>query len=640
MLSLCIAASFSVFTGCNKNERTVAPPVFTSTMEHDIVASPSGGRYDITYSIENPVEGGLVSASVDEDCDWIDNFNTDKCDTVSFTVTPNTIIDSREAEITVTYFYSGGEPQSFKVKVNQTKSGSPDLILTSDDKINAGYEGGVFVVTYSLENPADGGELKVMTDADWITDIDKAESGIVKFNVLSNSGDMREGKIDITYTWPDVEQILIITVTVVQEGGIKDYSDAFTINVPSEDIMATSARVITSCNYPELYWTAQIIKNDDFIEYAGGNVDNMKDYFMSMLEEALDHSVYPTFDQFLPYFLYNGDYIDNYTYTGLDPETEYMTYAVGMDYNANYTTEFIFGPSFTTPEVQLSDLKFDIEVLPEMTNVTLNIYPTDETDTYIATVIDGSWYEKGYTNEEIMDALCKSMGFNMYYNALTGIAKDYVVQGLMQGTQYYAVAFGVNLYNYSYTSEMTVVPFETLEGEVSGAYATMSMDEYWDIDDLVSYNPEYDDYRDVNPLLVPIVVNANEYAAEVWFYVYDGDVSEYGVEMLREDLLTSGNAYYVVPRDGFAVQMTVADYGTSKTVVAVSIDENGNLGLDTFMEVFSFTESGVSKDFAQFDEYFNAFMNGYYFSPAKSMNVVHSCSKELEKSYRLVEILR
>lgn len=272
------------------------------------------------------------------------------------------------------------------------------LTLTSESEIEAEAEGGDFEISFTLENPAEGGELKAESD-EWITtDINDAA---IDVTVAANEGEeTREGIVTVTYTWAG--EPLSFTVRVFQK---KILGEApFTIEIPEDDIRITSARVI-------------------------------------------------------------------YTYTGLEAETAYKAYAVGADYDGNITTNFRL-KDFTTSGMTMTGLAFEIETTPQAESVLMDVYPSDKEAYYMNTVIDGSWYDAGYTDEEIMmEHIDYYWDYIIYYDMYyyQGDIKEHLIEGLHPETDYYAIAFGIDLDNQVYNSALTKVEFTTT-AEQNGTY--------------------------------------------------------------------------------------------------------------------------------------------------------------------------
>ena len=134
MLS-CVSAAAII--GCEKQIES-EPPVLSSDAK-DIHVTAEGGTQTITYNIENPAEDGMITALPDSECNWIEITDTETSGVITFNVLKNETDAKRESKITVTYEYSGGDPQSFSVNVSQDSGeNNPDpeeIKDLSDDEV-------------------------------------------------------------------------------------------------------------------------------------------------------------------------------------------------------------------------------------------------------------------------------------------------------------------------------------------------------------------------------------------------------------------------------------------------------------------------------------------------------------------------
>ena len=73
----------------------------------------------------------------------------------------------------------------------------PVLTLTSATEMTFTAEGGQGVITYTLENPAEGTKLEASCEAAWVLGLTAGET--VTFGVVANEGDARETKVVVKY---------------------------------------------------------------------------------------------------------------------------------------------------------------------------------------------------------------------------------------------------------------------------------------------------------------------------------------------------------------------------------------------------------------------------------------------------------
>ncbi len=119
ILSFTMALCTLMFASCEQAGNTPDPETkskLNRTSAAIMEFSAEGGNGEITYTIENPVNGVQVKAQCT--ADWIDGLTTGE--TVTFVVEENTSKESRLATIEVTY----GSDCKFEVTVNQKGAGA------------------------------------------------------------------------------------------------------------------------------------------------------------------------------------------------------------------------------------------------------------------------------------------------------------------------------------------------------------------------------------------------------------------------------------------------------------------------------------------------------------------------------------
>lgn len=228
-----VACAALLLGSCNKNEETKpeAEPKLTLTSQSEVSVSFEGAEVKVTYTLENPVENGEITASA-EGADWCSDFNCGTEGEVSFTVAANDG-DERTCDVKVTYTYGDAKTKSFSVKVSQAAAGDPNLKLTSESEVSVGNDGGDVTVTYTVEDPAEDGVMTAEADADWCT-LSSEEDGTVTFAVAANNGEARACNITLTYTYGG-GKTKTATVKVSQEAFV-----APVITVTSESEVSVS----------------------------------------------------------------------------------------------------------------------------------------------------------------------------------------------------------------------------------------------------------------------------------------------------------------------------------------------------------------------------------------------------------------
>lgn len=505
------------------------------------------------------------------------------------------------------------------VSCEEKKVPDPLFTLMSCDEISVAAEGGEYSIEYNVEYPAANGRVLVATEqSDWITGINTDVPDVVSFVVTANDTQQeREGSVVLSYEYhkegtPAMDlSVAVLEVTVLQEAGQAgqkpdpnpDYSDAFTVEV--SEITATSARIAASCKYPELYWTVDVIGKNDYDFYIAGNEYEMQSYFTNyLLDVALSYG-YTSLRDFLPEYLFAGDYEYNEVMENLMLETEYIPFSIGMDFNAGFTTGFYFGDSFSTAELPKSDLAFEFKLDVRETSVTMDVYPSDKEAYYYATIIDSSYFGAGFSDEYIMNDLLRSYGDDLIHYLYRGDLIGEESTGMIPTTYYYAIAFGVDAENGYYNTELFKQEFQTVQAIVSDAYAEGSMDNYWLIEDLVKYNPSYEGLIGSEDLFGALDIEFNDSAVSAVCVVYVGDLSDVDMDELYRSALVQGTP---VGRDDPA-RLVYMSYNDPCTICVIAKDADGYNG-EMSLTVVNLAEEGTSHDYGLFDEYYNAYMGG------------------------------
>ena len=371
----------------------------------------------------------------------------------------------------------------------------------------------------------------------------------------------------------------------------------FDFQVPEEEIEAFSARIIITCSDESLLWYYGLALSSDIAEDP--------DFAENARQSLLEYVKIMGGSYSLTDLLYPGDYVLDRVRPGLEPSTAYTPYAFGLDENGEFTTEIHYGPEFTTDEIPMTDLSFDLTVKPGIGNVVYDIAPSDKSAYYLTAVIDDSWYEAGLDDSDIAVWITEDYAYDDLYDyVLQGDITGCTESGLAPDTRYYVLAWGVDMDLQYYNSEITKEEFHTKASQPTGAYAEGHINHYWHSEDIYAYNPDYKDKIKSdpdNPLYAPLDIVFNESAASCIYIIWDGDIT--GSKTEEEIFLsTISDGYTAYPGD--PAPIFFMSYNTEATICIIGIDADGNYG-DMFMDVIVLTEEGTSHDYALFDKYFN-----------------------------------
>lgn len=327
---------------------------------------------------------------------------------------------------------------------------TPDAVLTLvDSLVEVSYEGGVFSVAYTLENPVEGVSVNAVSEQDFVGNFDYSTDGVISFTVAENEGETdRISTVEVSY------------------GALKDYfsvSQSVTqYAISYEDLGNTVTRMYITpvgADPEQWYWRNTLsIQN-----IADNNIDTtqLKDGIMAWQKYIIDGTV------------------ESWESRGLTHEeavAQVMTSAQkgASNWDLMALKGGIRNVGFVIPiDVETGELygeptlEWFIPSMPDMLNITFDMTVTDRTSTTITvdvkadnpdenvfwTFIDplSSW--EGMTEDEIKDKLASPyMGWKNR-QTMTGSGRvvtfsnlepstDYVVMSYMLGGGYVITPLG------------------------------------------------------------------------------------------------------------------------------------------------------------------------------------------------------
>ena len=244
-----------------------------------------------------------------------------------------------------------------------------DTTLTLDIKsIEATAEGGHFEVNYTLENPVEGAELKVMAEKEWVYNIDTTTDGVISFDVATSyDAEARTCRLELIYPGVYPNPTLTVKQAVGKEHSIK------------LELVSAAATTITMNVVPQDKTMPYIfiLGTGKYFEENGGE--------LMYSDEALWASDMEIFESFggafggdastgAAAFMYTGDMM-GHQFTGVTPNTTYVAYAYGFDNETLTPLTEISRLKITTTAVSDYTLHFDFNVEVDGPNVSIDVAP-------------------------------------------------------------------------------------------------------------------------------------------------------------------------------------------------------------------------------------------------------------------------
>ena len=198
-------AAAAALTGCNGNIEPASDPAINIS-DSSFVALPEGGELAIAYTIENPVEGGNLTA--DPADDWMGEAKVSDT-AVVFNVEPNEGEQARETTVTLTYVFGDDRNVTAEVIVSQDfvkeepdVPGEDPVIEIITEEMTIPFTGGARQILYQVKDPASDGKMSASSEAGWLSGFSCVNDGVVDFTAEANgTAETRSATVVLTYTY-------------------------------------------------------------------------------------------------------------------------------------------------------------------------------------------------------------------------------------------------------------------------------------------------------------------------------------------------------------------------------------------------------------------------------------------------------
>ena len=258
--------------------------------------------------------------------------------------------------------------------------------------------------------------------------------------------------------------------------------------VPVEDfVLAVSEVTSTSCHFSvvpadqDMTYVVMLVEKADFDEYENEYEyqDNDLDWFnrKAMEEEK-------TIEAWLEDFLHKGPFESDEM--GLMPGTSYYLYAYGLTPEAYFTTG-VTKIEFTTPEIQMQDVGFNIEVTDiGLTSAKVSVTADQENTLFFMNVFSMEQYQEWGGDESAFSVhaaalvdyyIVMGQTLEAIVTNLGSVGKaELIFDDLTHDTEYMAYAVGIDE-NFYVNSKAEIVRFRTAKAEQSSNTFTVDIQE-------------------------------------------------------------------------------------------------------------------------------------------------------------------
>lgn len=209
---------------CDEPEPGQTEPPVLVLSDSTVTVPAAGEDMAVTYEIVNPAEDGNVFAAVPSDVDWVGGIEVSEGGSIAFTVSPNSLEETRSTELTVSYTWmSGSVEETVSVIQEGQESDQPadEPELSWGGAGNVSADGGPVSLLFSLVNPVEDGTLSVRSEAEWLSGLTVNDNNTVTGTASPNGTyESREAVVILEYTYclGSMCSMKSAELTLVQDG--------------------------------------------------------------------------------------------------------------------------------------------------------------------------------------------------------------------------------------------------------------------------------------------------------------------------------------------------------------------------------------------------------------------------------------
>ena len=429
---------------------------------------------------------------------------------------------------------------------NETKT---PVIKFQSETVEIDYDGAEVLVDYTIENPVKGEMVVINNNTEWLT-VETVGDAQLKFSAAANDAEA-ERKADVVINYKGAESV---TLKVTQDYNALANSP-IAIKFVAADHASVTVDILTTD--PELTWVPMITYKEYFDEYTSDDEIFASDLeYFEYLAEMWDY----TLAEFIEEMAGVGTE-ENLVIEDLEPSTEYVVYAYGINLDGERTTDIV-SLAITTSEPYTGDITFEISAVEEDYTLSFTITPSHKGIGYmygIATEADINEWKELAGSDNLRDAIqlgdieagiAELMDYGLveersdYYDIFSeSDVMDYGWQELKADTKYiiYAAKWNENceIVGEVATYEHTSAPVETSDNVITAEISDITQSSVT----VITTTSNYDSYA-VIPVRASEVEALNDeevfafvmnaYGYIVSEYTYNNDICETYTRMRPE----------------------------------------------------------------------------------------------------------
>lgn len=587
-----------------------------------VEVSEEGGRYEVGYSIKNPING--VEPKVRSDAEWIVDIDTSKGGVVSFRVLVNDEAEAREAsvellypsqEITPTFVVRQAAMSEIKIdiaisdmqysectaQITPVRDDMPFIVMMAEKSYFSGL--GIYNVTTLID-----------ADINYFNSLSGEGQSLEEFLTKSNFATM--GKQ--TKRWQDLspakEYVIYAYGIDVEEDNYNRitpvYHEIIPIRLPER--VEQSFDVKIEAVGPEVtfevapkdwdgYYMVQLVEDSEAAYVEQGMI------FSQEAECAVAEAFFYVAD-YLYYFEEKSaeEIMQSLGYRGeltfaktLNANHRYMALIYAIASEDGGVPMMVSHPTiayFSTGTVERSDMTFEVtfnNVRPRSVDVVIE--PSKSDETYTAVMMYKSSLPDGDKQEQLQYIMEKYAPLE-----LVGTYEEHINQ-LPPSTEFIIAVYG--FYAGAATTDLFVYSFTTaVDGKGDNAITSVKCSAY-DIMEVVALESYYESCVGYADYFMSMEIETLKPSPALHFDLMPVSlVEEYGLEAVRQSLLEY--SYTSSP------DWALCTYGNEYVVCGLAEDERGYVGELYISEPISFVRGDVG-DAAEFVELYKEYVTPY-----------------------------
>ena len=322
-----------------------------------------------------------------------------------------------------------------------TPDAQPEIVFAKES-LDVPAEGGPFQIEYTIENPVANATLSAKCNDSWITDIDTKTSGVISFNVTKNeTAEKREAIIEVSYA--DIQPAPSFTAKQAARP-----EEAFTITI--SDITTKTFRTTVRPGDQEMYYLLNIIPSRAAADFKTD--DELYQYDIDFYTDM--DATGSGWQSWAQEYLEQGTIADRLI-ENMEPNTEYLVYAYGVDPITIERLTPISKKTLTTLAPQTIDTKFDIQIVStEGLNIDVLVKANDYDGHFVAKIY-GS-VDAADTDATVLEKISESWIDNVQIYGWMGYTAEMILsqytfqqsreiqETLEPNSKYYIYAFAVD----------------------------------------------------------------------------------------------------------------------------------------------------------------------------------------------------